>query len=100
MLTIKPRVRIAGHGTRLRVRTRGDWDGDAVAALRESCRASVAVEKAVAEAIQRARALGVSWDEIAPTLGVAEQAGDKRTLIDVFADSRRAILDHQLRRTS
>jgi hypothetical protein len=100
MLTTKPRVRIAGHGTRLRVRTRGDWEGDSVAALRESCRASVAVEKAVAEAIGRCRALGMSWDEIARTLGVAEQAGDKRTLIDVLAESRRAILDHPLRQTN
>jgi hypothetical protein len=58
MLTTKPRVRIAGNGTRLRVRTRDDWEGDAVAALRESCRSSVAVEKAVAEAIQRSRTMG------------------------------------------
>jgi transcriptional regulator len=100
MLTTKPPVRIAGHGTRLRLRTRGDWEGDAVAALRESCRASVAVEKAVAEAIQCCRTTGMSWDEIARTLGVAEQAGDKRALIDAFAHSRRAILEHQLQRTT
>lgn len=99
MLTTKPRVRIAGHGARLRVRTRGDWEGDAVAALRESCRASVGIEKAVAEAIERSRAMGVSWYEIARALGVAEQAGDKRTLIDAFARNRRALLEHQLRRT-
>jgi hypothetical protein len=53
MLTARPRVRIVGHGKRLRVRTKGDWATNAVVALRESCRASVAVEKAVAEAIHR-----------------------------------------------
>jgi hypothetical protein len=42
----------------------------------------------------------MSWDEIARTLGVAEQAGDKRALIDAFAHSRRAILEHQLQRTT
>ena len=97
MLTTQPRVRISGHGSRLRVRTKGDWEGDPVGALRESCRSSVAIEKALAEAIQRARDAGVSWREIGRTLGVAEEAGDKGALIDSFANSRRAILDQQLR---
>lgn len=100
MLTATPRVRIVGHGNRLSARLKGDWEGNALVALRESCRASVAVEKAVAEAIQGARTAGMSWEEIGQTLGVAEHADDKKTLIDAFADSRRAILEHQLRRTS
>jgi len=74
MLTATPRVRIVGHGNRLRVRTNGDWEGNALVALRESCRASVAVEKAVAEAIQGARTAGMSWEEVGQTLGVAEHA--------------------------
>jgi hypothetical protein len=97
MLTTRPRLRIAGHGARLRVRTKGDWESHAVAALRESCRASVAVEKAVAEAIRLARGGGMSWEEIAHVLGAPEQAADKGALLDAFADSRRAILEHQLR---
>ena len=97
MLTTQPRVRISGHGSRLRVRTKGDWERDPAGALRESCRSSVAIEKALAEAIQLARGAGVSWGEIGRTLGVAEAAGDKGALIDAFANSRRAILDHQLR---
>ena len=97
MLTTQPRVRINGHGSRLRVRTKGDWDRNPVSALRESCRSSVAIDKALAEAIRLARGAGVSWAEIGRTLGVAEEAGDKGALIDAFANSRRAILDHQLR---
>ena len=100
MVTATPRVRIVGHGNRLRVRTKGDWEGNALVALRESCRASVAVEKAVAEAIHGARTAGRSWEEIGRTLGVAEHAADKRALIDAFADSRRAVLEYQLRRTT
>jgi hypothetical protein len=96
-VTTQPRVRITGHGTRLRVRTKGDWEADPAGALRESCRSSVAIEKAVAEAIQLARRAGASWGEIGRTLGVAEDARDKRAFVDAFADSRRAILDHQLR---
>ena len=98
MPTGMPRVRIAGHGNRLRVRTKGDWN--TLMALRESCRASVAVEKAVAEAIQSARTAGMSWGEIGRTLGVAEHADDKSALIGAFAGSRRAILEHALWRTS
>jgi hypothetical protein len=97
MLTTQPRIRIRGRGTRLRVRTKGDWAGDPVGALRESCRSSVAIEKALAQAMQRARDAGMSWSEIGRTLGLAEEAVDKGALIDSFANSRRAILDHQLR---
>ena len=100
MPTGTPRVRIAGHGNSLRVRTKGDWEGNTLVALRESCRASVAVEKAVAEAIQGARIAGTSWEEIGRTLGVAEHAGDKNALIDAFAESRRALFENLLRRSS
>jgi hypothetical protein len=97
MLTTQPRVRISGHGSRLRVRTKGDWEADPIGALREACRSSVAIDKAIAEAIQRARGRGVSWADIGRTLGVADAAEDKDALIDAFAKSRRVILDHQLR---
>jgi hypothetical protein len=96
-LTTKPRVRIRGRGNHLRVGLRGDWNSDPIGGLRESCRSSVAIEKAIAEAIRLSRDAGVSWAEIGQTLGVAEDAADKESLIDAFADSRRAILDHQLR---
>jgi len=99
MLTATPRVRIVGHGKRLRLRTKGDWAGNATVALRESCRASTAFEKAVSEAIHSARVAGLSWEEIGRTLGVAEHASDKDALIDALAESRRVVLQHQLRRT-
>jgi hypothetical protein len=100
MLTTKPRVRISGRGNHLRVRLKGDWKADPVSGLRESCRSSVAIEKAVAEAMLLSHAAGVSWDEIGRTLGVAEDAADKESLIDAFADSRRGILKHLLRNVS
>jgi hypothetical protein len=97
MLMTQPRVRISGHGSRLRVRTKGDWQADPLGALREACRSSVAIEKALAEAIQHARVAGVSWAEVGRALGVAEAADDKDALIDAFAISRRLILHRQLR---
>ena len=100
MLTAAPRVRLVGHGKRLRVRTKGDWTGNARVGLREACRASVAVEKAFAEAIRGARGAGMSWHEIGRTLGVPDHADDKKALIDALADNRRAILEHQLRQTN
>jgi hypothetical protein len=57
------------------------------------------VDKAVAEAIHQARAAGMSWPEIGQTVGVAEHADDKSALIDALVDSRRLVLEHQLRRT-
>jgi hypothetical protein len=82
MLIIEPRLRIRGHGRRLRVRRRGNWCVDQSATLGESCRASVAIEKNLAQAIGRARVTGLSWGTIGRTLGVAENAENKEQLID------------------
>ena len=100
MAVTKPRVRIAGRGNRLHVRTKGDWRRHTEGALLESCRASVAIEKAAAQAIGEARARGTSWEEIGRTLGVVEQPDDKTALIDAYAESRRLLLTHQLRGTT
>ena len=94
MLTAKPRLRIVGHGKGLRVRQRGDWAADTSASLRESCRASIAIEKTLAQAVGRAHASGMSWAEVGRALGIAEQAETKRALIDALDDSRRAVLEH------
>jgi hypothetical protein len=75
----------------------GEFRVSVVSGLRESCRSSVAIDKAVAEAMLLSRAAGVSWGEIGRTLGVAEDAADKESLIDAFAHRQHAILDHQLR---
>jgi hypothetical protein len=55
------------------------------------------MEKAVCEAIGRARKAGMAWDAIARTLGVADEAGDRYALADAFGESRRQILRYQLR---
>jgi hypothetical protein len=96
MLNIEPRLRIRGHGRRLRVRERGDWCVDHSASLRESCRASVAIDKTVAQAIGRARAAGMSWQTIGRTIGATEDAESKHQLIDALAANRRAVLQHLL----
>jgi hypothetical protein len=57
----------------------------------------VAVDKALAEALQRSRANGASWNEIGRTLDVAEDAPDKEALISAFVDNRRARVEHLLR---
>ena len=100
MLTTRPRLRIAGQGAGLRVRQRGDWAADKSASLRESCRASIAIEKTIAEAIGRARECGMSWAEVGRVLGAADQANTKQAVIDALADNRRAVLEHLLRETT
>jgi hypothetical protein len=100
MLTTKPRLRIVGHGARLRVSQRGDWTVDMSASLRESCRASVAIDKTLAEAIGRARGDGMPWAEVGRVLGATDQAATKQDTIDALAASRRAVLEHLLRVTT
>lgn len=60
------RFRGSGEHLRLRVATAPD----PLANVRECCRASVAVEKAVGEAIGDALAAGHSWAEVGGALGV------------------------------
>jgi hypothetical protein len=54
------------------------------------------MEKALCEAIGRARRAGMTWDAIARTLGL-DAADDRHALADAFGKSRRNILDYQLR---
>ena len=97
MFRTGPRLRIRGHGRRLHVRQRGNWGGDQSASLRESCRASMAIEKSLVEAIGRARATGMSWTDIGRTLGATADAASTQQLIDALTNSRRAALEHLLR---
>ena len=100
MVRTKPRVRIRGRGDHLRVRLDGDWAGDPLAGVAESCRSSVAVDKALAEAVQHSRAAGVSWDEIGRSLGVGEDAPDREAVIKALGDTRRARVEYLLRNIS
>ena len=65
--TTAPTLRFRGSGEKLRLRvTTGP---DPLANVRECCRASVAVEKALGEAIRDALATGHSWAEVGLALG-------------------------------
>jgi len=99
MLHTKPRLRIVGRGPRLRVRQTGDWGIDAPTSLSEPCRASTAIEKALAEAIGHARGSGMSWTEIGESLGATDGADSKEQLVDALVDQRRTLLEHLLRGT-
>ncbi|WP_426997149.1 hypothetical protein [Pseudarthrobacter sp. N5] len=59
--------------------------------LRECCRASTAVDKALGEAIQATVAAGIPWRDIGRVLGVAEADGSRRDVIDALAASRREL---------
>jgi hypothetical protein len=97
MFSARPRLQVVGRASRPRVRLRGDWDADPETNLRIACGTAVAMEKAVCEAIGRARRAGMTWDAIARTLGVADEAADRHALADAFGASRREILEYQLR---
>jgi len=72
---------------------------DPSTSLSEACRASVAIEKTLAEAIGRARVSGMSWNEIGEALGATDHADSKEQLVDALADHRRALLQHPFRDT-
>ena len=95
-LTTTPRLRIARHGSRLRIRQRGDWSAENTAALREACRVSIAIDKTLAEAIVQARMLGTSWTELGRLLGASDEADTKRTLINAIILDRRRLFEHIL----
>jgi hypothetical protein len=61
-------LRLRGSGERLRLRVAKT--PDPLANVRECCRGSVAVEKALGEVIRDALAAGHSWAEIGQALGV------------------------------
>ena len=91
MLTQVPRIRLRGHGDQLRLRQRGGRHQDPLDALRECCRASICVEKAIGEAIRAAVASGASWQEIGRVLGVAETAQSDEDVMDALARNRREV---------
>ena len=66
--TSRATLRFRGAGEHLRLRVgRGP---DPLANVRECCRASVAVEKALGEAVDDALTAGHSWAEVGHALGV------------------------------
>jgi len=85
------RVRLTGHGRRLRLRQRGRWGQDALEDLRECFRASMAVDKALGEAIRASIAAGAEWEDIGRVLGVTEDAQSKYDVIDALAATKREV---------
>lgn len=73
------------------MRRRGHWGKDPVEDLRECCRASTAIDKALGETIHAAVAAGTPWRDIGRVLGVAEAAGSKQDVIDALAESKRGL---------
>jgi hypothetical protein len=84
------RLRLAGHGSRLHLRTVGDWDAEPMDGIAECCRALTALEKALGESIREARAAGHSWVEIGQSLGATEAARSFDDVAEAFAASKRA----------
>jgi len=85
------RLRFVGHGAGLRLRTRGDWEHDYLDGIRECCRASMALDKALGEAIRRSVAGGASWGDIGRALGVSETADTDAEVMDALAASKRLV---------
>ena len=86
MLAQAPRLRLSGHGPRLRLRTLGRWRHDPLEDVRECCRASMAVDKALGEAVREAIKTGSSWRDIGRALGASEDADTEADVIDAFAN--------------
>jgi len=59
--------------------------------VRECCRASTAVDKALGEAIREAVAAGTSWRDIGRELRVAEDAETEQEVVDALAEQKREV---------
>jgi hypothetical protein len=91
VLTQAPRIRLTGRGERLRLLQGGQWQQDPLQAVRECCRASMAIEKALGEAVRAAIASGASWQEIGRVLGVAEAAQSHRDVLEALVETKREV---------
>jgi len=92
MITIgEPRLRLRGHGRRLRLRASNGTGEDPLALVHACCRASLAVEKALGEAVTSARSAGRSWGEIADAIGASATASTRREVIDARVDQQRFV---------
>jgi hypothetical protein len=91
MMAQTRRIRLSGQGGRLRLQHRGGLGRDPLEDLRECCRASMAMDKALGEAIRDASTAGARWQDISRTLGVSEAAQSESELIDMLAANRREV---------
>lgn len=81
MLSRTRRPRFSGRGNRIRFHPPSTWQQDPLEGIRESFKSSIAVEKALGENVQRARAAGHSWENIGWALGAVEDAGNASDVV-------------------
>jgi len=89
MLVAQKRLRLSGHGTRIRLHKRGNWKGDEIDGLRMCWGATIAVEKALGEAVRQGRDAGLSWEQIGRALGVVETATSGTEVLEAVITARR-----------
>jgi hypothetical protein len=90
MAVTSRRLRLKGHGTRLRLSISGDWGSDPMGGVTDCCRALMALEKALGESIGQARSAGHSWTDVGRALGATETAASFDDVADAFAANKRA----------
>jgi hypothetical protein len=90
MITSEPQLRLRG-GRHLRLRPSRGVDDDPLALVRECCRASVALQKALGEAVSSARSARTDWGEIAEALGVSAAATTRREVLDARVEQQRFV---------
>ena len=88
MLTRTSRPRFTGHGSRLRFHPPHGWHGNPLDGIRESFRSTIAIEKALGENVERARAAGHSWSDIGRALGVVDDARNVEDVIEALASAK------------
>jgi len=91
MLARPARLRLSGHGGGLRLRYVGSRQHDPLDRMRECCRASLAVDKALGESVREAISTGASWQEVGRALGVHQDAQSRQDVLDAFAEIKRAV---------
>jgi hypothetical protein len=84
------RLRLGGHGRKLRLHISGDWARDPLDGVVECCRALMALDKALGESIRNARSAGHSWAEIGEALGATETAESLDDVVNGHAATKRA----------
>lgn len=85
--TRAPALRLRGSGEHLRLRV--GKAPDPLANVCECCRASVAIEKALGEAILDALAAGPRWAEVGESLGI--EANTSTSVGERYEASRRSM---------
>jgi hypothetical protein len=90
MAVTSRRLRLRGHGSGLRLSLSGDWTSDPMDGVTDCCRALMAMEKALGEAIGHARSAGHPWAEVGRALGAAESAVSFDDVADAYAANKRA----------